>query len=132
MTNEETKCSFCKLKNERIITETKYSIAFYDAYPVTNGHTLVIPKRHIQSIFDMNEEELEDFWIFVFKMRKWLYEETKCSGMNIGINDGKSAGQTIMHGHLHLIPRRIGDVPDPRGGIRWIISDKANYWKIHY
>lgn len=84
--------------------------------------------RHIASVFDLSENEQAALWVLVAKVRAAVHERLQPDGFNIGINDGTAAGQTIGHAHIHVIPRRNGDVPDPRGGIRWIIPDKAPYW----
>jgi diadenosine tetraphosphate (Ap4A) HIT family hydrolase len=89
---------------------------------------LVIPVRHIPSVFDLSQEEQAAIWVLVGKVRTVLQEKLHPDGFNIGVNDGVAAGQTVGHGHIHIIPRRTGDVPEPRGGIRWIISEKAPYW----
>ena len=128
MHDTETKCHFCQLPRERIWVETETSIGFFDAYPVSEGHALVIPKRHVAILHDLTTTELEDIWALVARMRHLLAEKFKPSGFNIGVNEGTAAGQTIGHAHVHIIPRRDGDVPDPRGGIRWVIPEKAKYW----
>jgi diadenosine tetraphosphate (Ap4A) HIT family hydrolase len=121
-------CPFCELPKGRILLETEATLAFFDAYPVTEGHALVIPKRHIASIFELPSQELDAMWIQVAVVRAVLLERFKPAGFNVGVNDGASAGQTVSHAHVHVIPRRKGDTADPRGGIRWIIPGKAVYW----
>jgi diadenosine tetraphosphate (Ap4A) HIT family hydrolase len=121
-------CPFCNLPKERVWQETEHSIAFLDAFPVTEGHTLIIPKRHVESLFDLPEVELARVWAQVAEVRKLLTERYHPDGFNVGVNDGQAAGQTIAHAHVHVIPRREGDAPDPRGGIRWIVPGKAKYW----
>lgn len=121
-------CPFCCLPENRIIFETNYSFVIRDGFPVSDGHTLVIPKRHIPSIFDATPEEQTDILVALEKSKKQLDETLNPSGYNIGINDGSSAGQTVMHLHVHLIPRYSGDQEDPRGGVRWIFPEKADYW----
>jgi len=103
-------------------------LAFFDAFPITEGHTLVVPKRHVSSLFDLPEEEQAAIWRAVTHVREALAFEFRSDGFNIGINDGTSAGQTVMHAHVHVIPRLNGDVADPRGGVRWVVPDKAAYW----
>ena len=101
------------------------------AYPVTKHHTLIITNRHISDYFDLNSEELDDLNQILKKQKKELLElDSKISGFNVGINIGKDAGQSIMHCHIHLIPRRKGDVKDPRGGVRGVIPSKQRYKKI--
>jgi diadenosine tetraphosphate (Ap4A) HIT family hydrolase len=99
-----------------------------DAFPISPGHTLIIPKRHIGSFFDLSPDEREDLMSLVSNAKAELATEFKPDGFNIGINDGPVAGQTVPHLHIHLIPRYKGDMADPRGGVRWIIPDKADYW----
>lgn len=121
-------CPFCTLPRERILVETDAAIAFFDGYPVTEGHTLIIPRRHVARLFDLAPAELQALWDLVARMRDSLQGRFRPDGFNLGLNEGEAAGQTIGHAHVHLIPRRRGDVPDPRGGVRWIIPDKARYW----
>jgi diadenosine tetraphosphate (Ap4A) HIT family hydrolase len=99
-----------------------------DAFPISPGHTLIIPKRHIGSFFEISPDEREDLMSLVSTAKAELAAEFKPDGFNIGINDGQVAGQTVPHLHIHLIPRYKGDMGDPRGGVRWIIPDKADYW----
>ncbi len=104
------------------------AIAFRDAYPVAPGHTLVIPVRHVPSFFEATSEERASMLDLLEAAKKQLQSEFNPAGYNIGINDGAAAGQTVGHLHIHLIPRYQGDHPDPRGGIRWVIPEKADYW----
>lgn len=121
-------CPFCTLAADRRWIEHAEAIAFPDAYPVTDGHTLVIPRKHVGSIYELTAEAQSAVWSLVAEVRTRLLTGLKPDAFNIGLNDGLAAGQTVEHAHVHIIPRRKGDVPDPRGGIRWIIDDKANYW----
>lgn len=100
-----------------------------DAFPVSPGHTLVIARRHVGSFFDLTEAERHDLLALLDHAKTQLDEEFQPLGFNIGINDGSVAGQTVPHIHIHLIPRYQGDVPDPRGGVRWIIPQRARYWQ---
>jgi diadenosine tetraphosphate (Ap4A) HIT family hydrolase len=127
--DSQTSCPFCNPNNSRIITANDHAIVVYDAFPVTPGHILIIPKRHIASFFDATREEQTAMLDLLTKMRKLLQKERNPDGFNIGINDGVAAGQTVMHLHIHLIPRYSGDKADPRGGVRWIMPEKAPYWK---
>ena len=95
---------------------------------VAEGHSLVVPKRHVASLFDLPDEEQAALWRLVALVRGNLMAELKPDGFNFGVNDGSAAGQTVMHAHVHVIPRRKDDVADPRGGVRWIIPSKAQYW----
>lgn len=122
-------CLFCSLDSSRVIAENKHSVAIYDGYPVSPGHCLIIPKRHIASLFEATREEQAAMLDLLSEMREVLKKDHHHEGFNVGINDGVTAGQTVMHLHIHLIPRNTGDMPDPRGGVRWIFPDKAAYWK---
>lgn len=95
---------------------------------MTEGHALVAPRRHVSSIYELSAPEQRELWEIVAKVRALLMERFQIDSVNVGVNDGLAAGQTIEHAHVHVIPRRLGDVPDPRGGVRWIVSDKARYW----
>lgn len=128
MQSLEPPCLFCTLDTTRIIASNEHSIAILDGYPVTPGHTLIIPKRHIASLLEATIEEREALFDLLENARIVLQNKNHPDGFNIGINDGIAAGQTVMHLHIHLIPRYVGDQPDPRGGVRWIFPDKAAYW----
>lgn len=121
-------CPFCELEAPRIFAACKCAVAIKDVFPVTPGHALVIPRRHVSSIYDLTDGEQAAIWAFVGKVRQTLAEDLAVDSFNIGVNDGTAAGQTIEHAHIHMIPRRAGDVSDPRGGIRQAIPDKARYW----
>jgi len=125
---DQNRCPFCHLEQSRITLEVDSATAFPDAFPVTEGHTLVVPKRHITSLFDLPEEEQAALWRLVALVRGKLMDELKPDGFNLGVNDAPAAGQTVMHAHIHIIPRRTGDVADPRGGVRWVIPARAQYW----
>jgi diadenosine tetraphosphate (Ap4A) HIT family hydrolase len=121
-------CPFCSMDISRVLISNQFAVATADAFPVSEGHALIIPKRHISSIFEATEEELAHIFKLVAQTRELLNEQFQPQGLNIGINDGVAAGQTVMHLHIHLIPRYKGDQSDPRGGVRWIFPDKAKYW----
>ena len=121
-------CIFCNLDSSRIEKENSLALSFKDLYPVTNGHTLVIPIRHVQSFFDLTSEEKKAMLELLEAQKAELMKnDKKITGFNIGINDGKDSGQTVMHCHMHLIPRRKGDMKDPRGGVRGVIPEKQSY-----
>jgi len=121
-------CPFCALPSARILLHNDLAVVVRDAYPVSPGHTLVIPVRHVASFFDTTADERSAL-LSLMDAAKWsLQTELEPAGYNIGINDGPSAGQTVGHLHVHLIPRYLGDRPDPRGGIRWVIPENADYW----
>jgi diadenosine tetraphosphate (Ap4A) HIT family hydrolase len=121
-------CLFCCLPESRVLLRNETAIVVRDAFPVTRGHTLVIPLRHVESFFDTSAEERAAMFELLDAAKQQLQTEFAPAGFNIGINDGAAAGQTIRHLHMHLIPRYAGDRPDPRGGVRWIIPEKADYW----
>jgi len=99
--------------------------ALYDIHPVTPGHMLIITNRHVEDWFDLTEPERRDVEMLLLRLRERLRAgDPKITGFNIGINSGASAGQTIFHAHIHLIPRRDGDIDDPRGGVRWVIPKR--------
>ena len=125
----DNECIFCKKKNYKIISSSDYFFIIRDTvYPVTKYHTLIITNRHISNYFDLNNDELKDLSQLLKKQKKELEILDKdISGFNIGVNIGKVAGQSIMHCHIHLIPRRKDDVEDPRGGVRGVIPSKQKY-----
>ena len=108
--------------------ESDLAVSLLDGFPVTQGHSLVIPRRHVVSLFELTEVEQVAVWKLVAQVRASLAAELQPDGFNVGINDGMASGQTVMHAHVHIIPRHKGDVVDPRGGVRWIMPDKARYW----
>jgi diadenosine tetraphosphate (Ap4A) HIT family hydrolase len=122
-------CPLCDLGEDRIIAAYQHAIAVADSFPIATGHTLVIPRRHVTSIFDLDRIEYTQLWNFVFDVRRVLAERFLPVAFNIGVNDGKAAGQTLEHAHIHIIPRYNRDVDDPRGGIRCILPQKAKYWE---
>jgi diadenosine tetraphosphate (Ap4A) HIT family hydrolase len=99
-----------------------------DGFPISPGHTLIIPKRHVDSFFEISQEERDALLDLLDQAKKVIDAELSPDSFNIGINDGPAAGQTVPHLHIHLIPRFKGDQDDPRGGVRWIIPEKAKYW----
>ena len=127
-------CLFCKAQEieykKEVVYENDFFYATRDSYPVTKLHTLVIPKRHFQSYFDMNNDEIKSINIVLNEQRKEIVKlDSSVTAFNIGINDGKDAGQSIYHLHVHLIPRRQGDIENPRGGVRGVIPAKQKYVK---
>jgi diadenosine tetraphosphate (Ap4A) HIT family hydrolase len=125
----EKTCPLCDVGEDRIIVAHQHAIAVADLFPIATGHTLVIPRRHVTRIFDLDRSEYTELWNFVFDVRRVVAERFRPAAFNIGVNDGKAAGQTIEHAHIHIIPRYDRDVDDPRGGIRWILPQKAKYWE---
>ncbi len=128
MNTEDKKCLFCSLPLERIIMKNDVAFAIYDGYPVTNLHTLVIPKRHVEDYFGLSQDELIGCDALLKEVREdILKQDNTVKGFNIGMNSGAVAGQTVFHCHIHLIPRREGDVEDPKGGVRHTIPGKGYY-----
>ena len=123
-----TTCPFCTLPKERIQLVNDLGVVIRDGYPISLGHTLIIPKRHVGSFFELQKDEHDALMKLVDEAKQDLDTEFQPDGYNIGINDGEAAGQTVPHLHIHLIPRYQGDQDDPRGGVRWIIPEKAKYW----
>lgn len=126
--NPALHCPFCCLPDDRVLAQDAHGKVIRDAYPVSPGHTLVIPHRHVGSFFDLSTEERVCLLTLLDEARRSVEAEHRPDGYNIGINDGPTAGQTVPHLHIHLIPRYDGDRTDPRGGVRWIFPDKADYW----
>ncbi len=121
-------CPFCSLPATRIVLRNAHGLVIRDGYPISPGHTLIIPRRHVSSFFDLHAGERTDLLSLLDEARQALDAELRPDGYNIGINDGPAAGQTVDHLHIHLIPRYTGDQADPRGGVRWIVPEKADYW----
>ena len=123
-----SKCLFCNIHSSRIVLENDFAYAIADGFPVTERHHLIIPKRHVNDYFSLDTAELEACHALLLQLRHRLCEhDIRIQGFNIGMNCGEIAGQTIFHCHIHLIPRRNGDVENPRGGVRHIIPDKGVY-----
>ena len=123
LSNKE--CIFCQMKD--YILENELAYAIYDKYPVGKGHMLFIPKRHVKDFFDITKEEREAIFELIDEGKKLLDEKYSPDSYNVGINCGEHAGQTIMHVHVHLIPRYIGDIKNPTGGVRGVIPEKMKY-----
>ncbi len=122
-------CPFCyETIKQRIADRLGSVVAVKDRFPVTEGHHLIITRRHTADLFSMTDDEKQDAMELITKLRlKILDQDPAVTGFNVGINCGLSAGQTIFHAHIHLIPRRDGDVIDPRGGVRGVIPGKMVY-----
>ncbi len=121
-------CPFCLVPEDRITQDVEHAFVIRDGFPVSPGHTLIIPRRHVASFFQITDAECADLMSLLAAARTDLDREFRPAGYNIGINDGTAAGQTVPHLHIHLIPRYTGDADDPRGGVRWVLPDKAAYW----
>ncbi len=120
-------CVFCNVPEEDVIAENDLAFAIFDRFPVNEGHVLVIPKRHVASYFDANDDELAACHQLILGVKPMLEERFGATGLNLGGNVGTDAGQTIMHLHIHIIPRYTGDVENPRGGVRNLKPNLVEY-----
>lgn len=120
-------CPFCSINENKILKENKYAYAIYDKYPVNEGHILIISRDHTGDYFSASKEEKEAIFSLLEECRSFLDKKYNPDGYNIGLNCGREAGQTIMHLHLHLIPRYKGDIDNPTGGVRGVIPEKRIY-----
>ena len=128
MKDPNNPCIFCKIRKEEMRLENEFAYSSSDSYPVSKFHSLIIPKRHILNYFELNKDEILACNELILKTKKQiLKEDPDVKGFNIGSNVGKVAGQSIMHCHIHLIPRREGDVENPQGGVRSVIPLKQHY-----
>ena len=128
MKDPNNPCLFCNINKKDIEEENNLSYASYDSYPVSKNHCLIIPKRHVSEYFDLTKEEIIACNDLISIMKhKIMSKDKSVKGFNIGVNSGKVAGQSIMHCHIHLIPRRVGDVENPQGGVRGVIPSKQHY-----
>jgi len=120
-------CNILKDRSSEIILESEKFAAISDARPVTKGHTIAVPKKHIVSFFDLESNYINDLYIFLKDVKNILDKKHSPDGYNIGVNDGKAAGRSIDHLHIHLIPRYLGDVEEPKGGVRHILGRNNSY-----
>ena len=121
-------CIFCKIRKEELQFENQLAYSSIDSYPISRFHSLIVPKRHVETYFELTKEEVQECNELILKSKeKILKKDSSGKGFNIGTNAGKSAGQSIMHCHIHLIPRREGDVENPQGGVRSVIPKKQHY-----
>ena len=128
MSDPNNPCIFCKINQNELIFENELAYASTDSYPVSQFHSLVVPKRCIENYFELNEKEILACNDLIKKLKKKIISEDKSvEGFNIGTNAGKVAGQSIFHCHIHVIPRRKGDVDNPQGGVRSVIPLKQHY-----
>ena len=128
MSDPNNPCIFCKTKQNELIFENDLAYASSDSYPVSQFHSLVVPKRCIENYFELSEKEILACNDLIKKLKKKIVKEDKSvEGFNIGTNAGKVAGQSIFHCHIHVIPRRKGDVDNPQGGVRGVIPSKQHY-----
>ena len=124
-------CPFCNIPDlcaDEDLPANELAYTRLDSFPVSLGHLLVVPKRHAKDWFSLSEVEQQAIMRLVEQGKAWLEKRYQPDGYNIGMNCGETAGQTVMHMHCHLIPRYSGDRADPRGGVRWVIPEKADYW----
>ena len=117
-------CIFCTLDRE-ILAESTHALAILDAFPISPGHALVVPRRHAVTIFDLTEAEYTDCFRLVLRVKDLLAARHTPDGFNVGVNCGEAGGQSVWHAHIHVIPRYAGDTPSPRGGVRNVIPLKA-------
>ena len=128
MRDPNNPCLFCNISNKDFELENELAYASYDTYPVSKYHALIVPKRHVENYFELNNEEVLACDALLKKLKKMLeIKDDTIEGFNVGSNSGKTAGQSINHCHIHLIPRRSGDVDNPQGGVRSVIASKQHY-----
>ena len=128
MKDPNNPCIFCKIRKEDLQFENQLAYSSIDSYPVSEFHSLIVPKRHVETYFELTNKEIQACNDIILKTKeKILKQDSSVKGFNIGTNAGKVAGQSIMHCHIHLIPRREGDVENPQGGVRSVISKKQHY-----
>ena len=128
MKDPNNPCIFCKIRKEELQFENKLAYSSTDSYPVSEFHSLIVPKRHVETYFELTNEEIQACNELIMETKeKILKQDSSVKGFNIGTNAGKVAGQSIMHCHIHLIPRREVDVENPQGGVRSVIPKKQHY-----
>ena len=128
MKDPNNPCIFCKIRKEELQFENQLAYSSIDSYPVSEFHSLIVPKRHVETYFELTNDEIQACNELILKTtKKILKQDSSVKGFNIGTNAGKVAGQSIMHCHIHLIPRREGDVENPQGGVRSVIPKKQHY-----
>ena len=128
MRDPNNPCLFCNINSKDLVFDNEFAFASFDSYPVSKYHSLIVPKRHILDYFELTNDELLACNDLIKKIKKKIQNEDKTvDGFNIGTNSGVAAGQSIMHCHIHLIPRRKGDVNNPQGGVRGVIPSKQHY-----
>ena len=128
MKDPNNPCLFCNIKESGLAKENDLAYASYDSFPVSEGHCLIIPKRHVKDYFDLSNDEIIACNDLIKEIKNEIIEkDSSVKGFNIGSNAGKISGQSILHCHIHLIPRRAGDVENPQGGVRSVIPSKQHY-----
>jgi diadenosine tetraphosphate (Ap4A) HIT family hydrolase len=127
----KVECVLCdRLASSGFVAENELAVAFFDAFPVSPGHCLIVPRRHEPDFLALKAEEHVAAWALVASVCMRIEVDRRPDGYNIGSNVGIAAGQTVAHAHLHVIPRYQGDVADARGGIRWVVPARAAYWEV--
>lgn len=126
------KCFFCDNLRIGLMAENNGFIAKYDENPVTDGHVIIVAKEHLESFFDLDKKKIDSLIEILHRVKEIIDKKYHPNGYNIGVNDGKAAGRTIDHLHIHLIPRYFGDVKNPRGGVRNVIPSRGDYLKKGY
>ena len=128
MKDPNNPCLFCNIKESGLVKENDLAYASYDSYPVSEGHCLIIPKRHVKDYFDLFNDEIIACNDLIKEIKNEIIKkDNSVKGFNVGSNAGKISGQSILHCHIHLIPRRPGDVENPQGGVRSVIPSKQHY-----
>ncbi len=128
MKDPNNPCIFCKTRKGEILFENQLAYSSMDSYPVSKFHSLIVPKRHFENYFELTPEEILACYELILKTKENIFKKDRSvKGFNIGTNAGKVAGQSIMHCHIHLIPRRVGDVENPQGGVRSVIPKNQHY-----
>lgn len=123
-----SECPFCRVAPERTFHEGLLVLGLWDGFPVSPGHALLVPRRHVATWFEASANEKSELAEAIEVARAAILSRHRPEGFNVGMNLGAAAGQTVGHLHLHVIPRYPGDVPDPRGGVRWVVPARADYW----
>lgn len=122
-------CPLCSAAEGReLLSANTHAVAIWDAFPISPGHALIVSRRHIADLFDLSAEEQAALWSLLPAVKTAIGVRYAPAGYNVGVNVGTAAGQTVDHVHVHVIPRYAGDVEDPRGGVRWVIPERADYW----
>ena len=122
-------CPLCAAaERPDVLAANDHAVAFFDAFPISSGHALIVSRRHVADLFHLSGAEQAALWALLPIVKSAIDKQHAPTGYNVGVNVGNSAGQTVGHVHIHVIPRYDGDVVDPRGGIRWVIPGRADYW----
>jgi diadenosine tetraphosphate (Ap4A) HIT family hydrolase len=125
----EADCPLCeRIGAGTFICDAGMAVAILDGYPVSPGHALILPRRHVADLFALTDQEQLALWSLLPPVKRLLDDRYHPAAYNIGVNVGQAAGQTVAHVHVHVIPRYDGDVADPRGGVRWVLPERADYW----